>query len=150
MKNSYALKILSFVRLLYWWVKMIDCLLTDLSTADILKVYIVIRIIQRPLFIKMRAILIYSYCMWNAHSIRSIKWFRRRSFQKQARTMTNNAFNRANMIIISSFESIRSLIIRSVWERFIVSDVWSPNQIEWMGHLIWPWILSLQYVNMSV
>jgi hypothetical protein len=95
--------------------------LTDLSTASILKIYIIIRIIQCSLIIEMKTILIYSYCMWNALFIQSIKWFKRRSFQKQARTMTNNARSRANMIIISSFESIKSLIIRSIWERFIAS-----------------------------
>jgi hypothetical protein len=100
---------------------MIDCLLTELFTASILKVYIVIRIIQCLLIIEIRTILIYSYCMWNALSIRSIKWFRKKSFQKQFRSMTNNARNRTNMIIISSFESIKSLIIRSVWERLIAS-----------------------------
>jgi hypothetical protein len=100
---------------------MIDCLLTDLSTAGILKIYIIIRIIQCSLIIEMRTIFIYSYCMWNALSIRSIKWFRKKSFQKQARTMTNNVRSRTNMIIISSFESITSLIIRSVWKRFIAS-----------------------------
>ncbi len=109
------------VRLLYWWKKMIDCLLIDLSTASSLKIYIVIRIIQRSFIIEMRTILIYSYCMWNALSIRSIKWFRKRSFQKQARTMTNNTRSRTNMIIISSFESIKLLTIRSVWEQLIAS-----------------------------
>jgi hypothetical protein len=100
---------------------MIDCLLTDLSTASILKIYIVIRIIQCSLIIEMRTILIYSYCMWNALSIWSIKWFRERSFQKQVRTMTKNARSKANMIIINSFESIKSLIIKSVWKRLIAS-----------------------------
>jgi magnesium-transporting ATPase (P-type) len=100
---------------------MIDCLLTDLFTVSILKIYIVIRIIQCSLIIEMRTILIYSYCMWNALLIRSIKWFKRRSFQKQARTMTSNALSKTNMIIISSFESIKSLIIRSVWKCFIAS-----------------------------
>jgi hypothetical protein len=93
---------------------MIDCLLTDLSIAGILKIYIVIQIIQCSLIIEMKAILIYSYCMWNALFIRSIKWYRERSFQKQARTMTNNARNRANIIIISLFEIIKSLIIKLV------------------------------------
>jgi hypothetical protein len=31
-----------------------------------------------------------------------------------------------------------------------LSDVWSPNQIEWMGGQIWSWIMSLQCVDMSV
>jgi hypothetical protein len=111
------------VRFLYWWVKMIDCLSTDLFTTSILKVYIFIRVIQCSLIIEMRTILIYSYCMWNVLFIRSIKWFRKKSFQKQARTMTNNARNRTNTIIISSFESIELLIIISIWERFIASQL---------------------------
>jgi hypothetical protein len=45
---------------------MIDCLLTDLSTASELRVYIVIRITQISLVIEMKTILIYSYCMRNA------------------------------------------------------------------------------------
>jgi hypothetical protein len=100
---------------------MIDCLLTELSTASILKIYIIIRIIQCSLIIEMRTIFIYSYCMWNALSIQLIKWFRRRSFQKQIRTMTNNARSKTNMIIINLFESIKLLIIKSVWKRFIAS-----------------------------
>jgi hypothetical protein len=111
------------VKLLYWWVKMIDCLLTDLSTANILKVYIFIRIIQCSLIIEMRVILIDSYCMWNALFMRSMKWFRKRSFQKQIRTMTNNARSKTNTIIINSFESIKSLIIISIWKWFIASQL---------------------------
>jgi hypothetical protein len=127
------------VRLLYWWVKMIDCLLTDLFTASILKIYIVIRIIQRSLIIEMKTILIYSYCMWNALFIRSIRWFKKRSFQKQVRTMTNSVRSRANMIIISSFESIKSLIIKSVWEQLIASllhhyETISMNFISQFNH----------------
>jgi hypothetical protein len=102
---------------------MIDCLLIDLFTASILKIYIIIRIIQCSLIIEMKTIFIYSYCMWNALFIRSIKWFRERSFQKQVFTMTNNVRNKTNMIIINSFKNIKSLIIRSIWERFIVSQL---------------------------
>jgi ABC-type sugar transport system ATPase subunit len=42
---------------------MIDCLLTDLSTAGEQRVYIAIRIIQSPLVIEMKMILIHSFCM---------------------------------------------------------------------------------------
>ncbi len=95
----------------------------DLFTASILNIYIIIQIIQCSFIIEMKSILIYLYCMLNAFFIRSIKWFKKKSFQKQVRTMTNNVRSRANMIIINSFESIKSLIIISIWTRFIVSQL---------------------------
>jgi hypothetical protein len=111
------------MKLLYWWVKMIDCLLINLFITTIVKIYIIISIIQCSFIIEMKTIFIYSYCMWNILLIRSIKWYRERSFQKQACTMINNACSRAHMIIINLFKSIKSLIIKLVWKWFIASQL---------------------------
>ncbi len=129
--------------LLYWWIKMIDCLLIDLSTANELKIYIIIRIIQCSLAIEMKTILIYLYCMWNALSIWSIKWFRERSFRKQSRTMTNKClseseddhyqFIREQKVINLqiSLKKIHRSAIASLWDDFSQFYQFIQSYFEW-------------------
>jgi hypothetical protein len=137
------LRLMLIVMLLYWWVKMIDCLLTDLSTAGELEVYIAIRITQCPLAIEMRAIPIYLYCMWNALLIWSIRWFRRRPFRKQSRTMTNKCLSESeddhyqlirkqkvtNLQI--SLKKIHRSAIASLWDDFSQFYQFIQSYFEW-------------------
>ncbi len=129
--------------LLYWWVKMIDCLLTDLSTAGELKVYIAIRITQCPLAIEMRTIPIYLYCMWNALPIWSIRWFRERPFRKQSRTMTNKCLSEDEddhyqpirrqkaTNLQTSLKKIHRSAIASLWGDFSQFYQFIQSYFEW-------------------
>ncbi len=143
LKERNKTNVIHIVMLLYWWIKMIDCLLIDLSTAGELKVYIVIRITQCSLAIEMRAILIYLYCMWNALSIWSIRWFRKRSFRKQSRTMTNKCLSESeddhyqlireqkvtNLQI--SLKKIHRSAIASLWDDFSHFYQFIQSYFEW-------------------